>query len=194
MAEPDDPLFWTRETSEPVGDFRHFRVRRDWNRSPEDGEVRDFYVLEMPDWVQVIALTPAGRFVMVEQFRPGSRCVTLEFPAGLVEEDEAPEESAARELEEETGYRGDRVLTIGQVLPNAALQSNRLHIVLITDCRPIGDEDQDPGEYIRSREADPSEIDAMMEDGRFRDAYGIVAWDFYRRWNENNTQPQRTKN
>lgn len=183
MADASDPLVWPRERSEPAGEFRHFRVRRDWNRSPDDGAVRDFYVLEMPDWVQVIALTPAGQFVMVEQFRPGSRTVTTEFPAGLVEEGETAEECAARELEEETGHRGDRIEVIGEVLPNAALQNNRLFIVLINDCLPTGARDEDPGELIRPLEADPGEIDAMIADGRFRDAYGIVAWDFYRRWN-----------
>lgn len=165
-----------------MGDFRHFRVRRDWARSPADGKVLDFYVLDMPDWVQVIALTPAGRFVMVEQYRHGTRTVTREFPAGLVEDGETPVECAVRELEEETGRRGRSAKVIGEVHPNAALQDNRLHIVLVIDCRPVGNEDQDPGEYIRAREADPGEVDAMIDDGRFADAYGIVAWDFYRRW------------
>lgn len=183
MADDRDRLAWPRERSEQIGDFRHFRVRRDWNRSPRSGEVRDFYILDMPDWVQVIPLTPAGRFVMVEQFRPGTRTVTTEFPAGLIEEGESPVQCAIRELEEETGHCGDGAHIIGEVHPNAALQNNRLFIVLVRDCRPTGRRDQDPGEHIRPREADPEEIDAMIADGRFADAYGIVAWDFYRRWN-----------
>jgi ADP-ribose pyrophosphatase len=185
MAEAGDDLVWPRERSEQVGDFRHFRVRRDWNRSPEDGEVRDFYVLEMPDWVQVIALTPAGEFVMVEQFRPGNRAVTTEFVAGLVDEGESPVETAQRELEEETGHCGAQATVIGEVFPNAALQNNRLFIVLVNDCRPTGRRNEDPGEYIRPTTRNPGEIDAMIADGRFLDAYGIVAWDFYRRWNQN---------
>ena len=165
-----------------MGDFRHFRVRRDWNRSPRSGDLRDFYVLDMPDWVQVIALTPAGDFVMVEQFRPGNRAVTIEFVAGLVEEGEAPEDAARRELEEETGHTGTEATVIGVVYPNAALQNNRLHIVLVNDCRDRGEQDQDPGEHIRATTRNPGEIDRMMADGRFMDAYGIVAWDFYRRF------------
>ena len=182
MAEERDDLVWPRERSEPAGDFRHFKVRRDWNRSPGDGEVHDFYILEMPDWVQVIALTPSGDFVMVEQFRPGNRAVTIEFVAGLVEDGESPEETALRELEEETGHCGGEATVIGEVFPNAALQNNRLFIVLVKDCRPNGERDEDPGEYIRPTTRSPDDINAIIADGTFRDAYGIVAWDFYRRW------------
>ena len=180
-------LFWPRERSEQVGDFRHFRVRRDWNRSPQDGEVRDFYILEMPDWVQVIALTTDEAFVMVEQFRPGNRAVTIEFVAGLVDPGESPVEAAVRELEEETGHCGGEAEAIGWLFPNAALQNNRLHIVVVRDCRPTGDRDEDPGEFIRPTTRSPGEIDALIADGSFKDAYGIVAWDFYRRWRETST-------
>ena len=183
-GEDDGDLVWPRERSEEVGDFRHFRVRRDWNRSPRTDEVRDFYILDMPDWVQVIALTPSGDLVMVEQFRPGNRAVTIEFVAGLVEDGEAPDTTALRELQEETGHCGAEATVIGEVFPNAALQNNRLYIVLVSDCRPDGERDQDPGEHIRPSTRSPEEIDAMIADGRFTDAYGIVAWDFYRRWSE----------
>jgi ADP-ribose pyrophosphatase len=177
----DQELVWHRERSEEAGNFRHFHVRRDWNRSPRSGELRDFYILDMPDWVQVLAVTTTGRLIMVQQFRPGTRAVTTEFPAGLIDGDEAPEAAAARELEEETGYRGSDPVIIGEFHPNAALQSNRLYIVLIEGCRASGDQDQDPGEAIRPREVDPSLIEEMITSGRFRDAYGIVAWSTYSR-------------
>jgi ADP-ribose pyrophosphatase len=177
----DRDLVWPRERSEQAGDFRHFRVRRDWNRSPRHGELRDFYILDMPDWVQVLAVTTEGRLVMVEQFRPGARAVTTEFPAGLVDPGERPEDAAARELEEETGYRGGTPVIISEMHPNAALQNNRLFIVLIEGCRPTGRRDQDPGEAIRAREEDPATIEEMLDSGRFRDAYGVVAWSCYLR-------------
>ena len=181
MADERQSLVWPRERSEPAGDFRHFRVRRDWSRSPEDQELRDFYVLDMPDWVQVVALTPEGDFVMVEQFRHGTRRVTIEFPAGIVDPGESPLECAVRELEEETGYVGGEAEVVGDVDPNAALQNNRLHIVVIRGCRPGGQRNQDPREWIRPRVVGPDEVDRLMEEGAFRDAYGIIAWDFYRR-------------
>jgi ADP-ribose pyrophosphatase len=180
--EGADDLVWPREQTEQVGDFRHFRVRRDWNRSPQDGDLRDFYVLEMPDWVQVVAVTPGGRLVLVEQFRQGVRRVTLEFPAGLVEPGEDPVVAAARELEEETGYRGGEGVVIGEMDPNTALQSNRLFIVLIEGCCASGTRDPDPSEVIRTREVEAAELDALIAASEFKDAYGTVAWDRYRRY------------
>ncbi|XP_013400637.1 ADP-sugar pyrophosphatase isoform X2 [Lingula anatina] len=44
--------------------------------------------------------------VLVKQYRPPMKCCTIEFPAGLIDAGESPEETAVRELEEETGYTG----------------------------------------------------------------------------------------
>jgi ADP-ribose pyrophosphatase len=176
-----DGLAWPLDRSEQAGDFRHFRVRRDWYRSPRDGEPHDFYVLDMPDWVQVVALTTEGRLVLVEQFRPGTRVVTLEFPAGLVDPGEEPAAAAARELAEETGYRGGEATIIAALAPNPALQNNRLFVVLIEGCQATGERDQDTGEAIRVRDARPEEIDSLILAERFDTAYGLVAWECYRR-------------
>lgn len=74
-----------------------------------DGTVHpEYYVLEYPVWVNVIAITADGRFVMVEQYRHGLREVFTELVAGVSEKGETPLESARRELLEETGYgRGE---------------------------------------------------------------------------------------
>jgi ADP-ribose pyrophosphatase len=181
MSERDRELAWRREGSESLGDYRVFSLHREWARPPDGGPVRDFYVLRVPDWVQVVPILPDGRFVMVEQFRPGTRRVTLEFPAGIVEPGETPEECAVRELEEETGFVAGAAEVVGRVDPNAALQTNELHLVLARDCRAGGTRDPDPRERIRTRLVDPGAVDALIERGEFRDAYGIIAWDFYRR-------------
>lgn len=179
-SDSHDGLVWTLDRSERLQQTRIFEVSRQWSRAP-DGAVEDFYVLAMPDWVQIVPLLPDGRFLMVEQFRHGTRRVTLEFPAGIVEPGETPLECAVRELEEETGYVAGSADIIGRVDPNAALQDNELFIAVLRDCEPDGTLDLDPGERIRPRIVHPSEVDDFIERGEFRDAYGIIAWDFYRR-------------
>lgn len=175
-----EDLVWVRERSETIQETRIFDVTRQWARAP-DGSVEDFYVLAAPDWVQVVPLLPDGRFIMVEQFRHGTRRVTIEFPAGIVDSGESPLECARRELEEETGYVAGSGEVVGRVDPNAAIQDNELFIVVLRDCEPTGEMNQDPGELIQPRIVDPHEVDELIEQGAFRDAYGIIAWDFYRR-------------
>ncbi len=66
--------------------------------------------------VMIIAtLLPGRRLLLVRQFRPPTGRHVIEFPAGLTEQGETPEETAVRELFEETGYRGEIV----RVLPPA---------------------------------------------------------------------------
>lgn len=81
-------------------------ARRDRVRLP-NGVINDeYYVLEYPDWVNVIAITKEGDFLMERQYRHGLQWTGYELCAGVCEAGEDPLESARRELYEETGYAG----------------------------------------------------------------------------------------
>ena len=123
----ESPGVWRRGRSEQLADCRVFRVRRDLSADPRDGREHDFYVVEAPDWVNVIPLTDDGRVVLIEQYRHGSRELTLEIPGGMMDPGESPEQTAARELQEETGYGGGELLFLGSTRPNPAIQNNWLH-------------------------------------------------------------------
>ena len=127
MSGDDSQLVWRRERSEQVADCRVFKVRRDISEDPRDGRAHDFYIIEAPDWINVIPLTSDGRVVLIEQFRHGTGEVSLEIPGGMVDPGESPAEAAARELLEETGYEAREVLSLGATRPNPALQDNMLH-------------------------------------------------------------------
>lgn len=123
----DSNLFWKRERSEQVADCRVFKVRRDHSADPRDGRVHDFYVVEAPDWINVIPLTGDGRVILIEQFRHGTCEVSLEIPGGMVDAGESPQDAAARELLEETGYEAGEVVLLGRTRPNPAIQDNWIH-------------------------------------------------------------------
>jgi 8-oxo-dGTP pyrophosphatase MutT (NUDIX family) len=110
------------------------RVLDLWNvryRHPVRGTERDFFVAHAPDWVNVVAVTPERKIVLVRQFRFGSNSLSLEVPGGVTEKGEDPLAAGVRELSEETGYGGGRVSLMGSVYPNPALQDNRCHFVLV---------------------------------------------------------------
>ncbi|MFD1511668.1 NUDIX hydrolase [Halomarina rubra] len=132
----------------PVVDSRveyenpYFAVRRE-RVEQADGTTGDFYHLDMPDDVAVLALTDEGSLVLVEQYRPRLRDSFLELPSGGTN-DEDPLVAARRELREETGYRAGTVDHLGSCFLTA-WQRNRLHVVVARDLEP-GDSELHSGE------------------------------------------------
>ncbi|HYA43124.1 MAG TPA: NUDIX hydrolase [Syntrophobacteraceae bacterium] len=97
-----------------------------------------YYSLRMPDYVSIIALTREQELVLVRQYRPAVERYTIEFPSGTVEADETPEHSARRELEEETGYRADRMELLGALLSDTGRHENQLWCFLAPAVTPPG--------------------------------------------------------
>ena len=141
MSESNDqgPRPWTLLASERIQDCRVFSVRRIRTRSPRTGNEHDFFAIDSSDWVNVVAITPDERVVMVRQYRHGAAELTLETPGGLVDPGETPAAAAARELLEETGYAADEIVPLGAVSPNPALFSNLLHGFLARGARCVAE-------------------------------------------------------
>jgi 8-oxo-dGTP pyrophosphatase MutT (NUDIX family) len=133
-------------------------------------------VLEAPDWVNVIALTPDRQLILVEQYRHSSETVELEIPGGVMDPGDAfPVETAIRELREETGYAGENARVIGQVFANPAILTNTCHTVLIENCRLEHALDLDQGEDLVTRLLPASEAGARVRRGEIRHSLVVVA-------------------
>lgn len=84
----------------------------------------------------VILAVHDGAAVLVEQFRVPLGRTCLELPAGLIGDDssgEAPELAAARELEEETGFRAGRIENLGQFYSSPGMVSESFHLMRAHD-------------------------------------------------------------
>jgi ADP-ribose pyrophosphatase len=127
---------WERRSGQTL--FEHPLLSLERQRlGTAHGEERDALVLASPDWVNVVPLLDDGRVVMVRQWRFGIAAPTLEIPGGVVEEPSWAA-AAARELEEETGYRAREVRFLGEVTPNPALFANRCGSFLATGLERVG--------------------------------------------------------
>jgi 8-oxo-dGTP pyrophosphatase MutT (NUDIX family) len=132
MTPPaDGPARWEKldrasRLQTPVFDVIGQRYRHPARRTE-----REFVVIDAPDWVNVVALTPDEQLVLVRQFRYGIDEFSLEIPGGVMEPGEDPVAAGLRELREETGFGGGTARLIGTVRPNPAIQSNRCHFVYV---------------------------------------------------------------
>ena len=79
----------------------------------------------------ICTLKPSGRLVLVRQYRPPVDQLTIEFPAGLVNPGESPEETAVRELREETGYHGKVMRLFPAVYSSPGLTSEATCLALM---------------------------------------------------------------
>lgn len=98
---------WKLLKTEYLVDAPWLKVAKETCELPNGKVIDDFYTLWQPDWVLILARTAEGKWVMTEQYRHGTGKITLEFPAGIIDKGETPEQAALRELQEECGYRID---------------------------------------------------------------------------------------
>lgn len=153
-------LEWREEKSRAVFDCQIFSIRESVCRSPED-EARTFMVMDAADWAIVVPLIErAGEreFVMVRQWRHGSRELSLEFPGGVIEKGEDVLAAARRELREETAYQAGKIRKLGEFRPNPALMSNTVHIFLAENLHHTGAQELDEDEYLEVSSVTPREV------------------------------------
>ncbi len=172
------PPAWRRQESEQLADCRVFRVRRDRSENPRGGRVHDFYVIEAPDWINVVPLTEAGEVVLIEQYRHGAEEVSLEIPGGMVDEGESPQEAAARELLEETGYASAEIIYLGKTRPNPAIQDNWIHTFLARGVEFRHEPTFDGTEHTVVRLVPLERIPSLIADGTIN--HSLVVVGFYR--------------
>ena len=176
---------WKKLDSRYLGNYRIFRLRQDEVVSPRTGREHSFYILEAPDWVNVIPLTPDGEVVMVRQYRHGTGKVTLELPAGMADHDgETPAVAAARELREETGYVAREIVHLGSVEPNPAFLNNRCHSFLAVDALPVHEPSFDGGEDIAMELVPLAGIPDMIMSGLITHSLTICAFYYFEHFRE----------
>ena len=172
---------WEIVKREVIEDFKIFQIEKKRARSPRTGKVSDVQAIRFPDWVLILAITPDEKVVMVRQYRHGIERVCLELPGGLVDPaDGSPALSARRELLEETGYRADEIMLIGECYPQPAILSNRCFFYIAKNATEAQAQHLDSGEDIEIIKIPLKEIPARIENREID--HGMVLLAFFFLW------------
>lgn len=139
-----------------------------------NGNLLDATILEFRSWAIVVALTKNGEVVLVKQYRHGVCESLLEFPGGVVEDDEDPVEGAKRELLEETGYTASNIIPVGKLYPNPALQTNTQYGFLALDAEKVSEQNLDGGEDIEVHLMSLGELVEIAKNGQFLHALNVA--------------------
>ena len=131
-------------------------------------------IVEHSGGAVVLPLLPNKNVVMIWQFRKPLERDVLEIPAGKIEQGESPEETAFRELQEETGYMANNMTLLTKMYPSVGYSEELLYIYLATDLEP-GETDFDENEDIDTYSYHIDDLYEMVMEGKIQDAKTQVA-------------------
>jgi len=162
----DDPRAWDVLGSAYLSREPWLTLRRDRVRLPGGAVIDDYYVLEYPAWVNVVAVTTDDRLMLVRQYRHGLGRVGVELPAGVVDAGDAcPEAAARRELLEETGYGNGTWRPLCVASANTGTHSNLTYSFLAVGVEPVAPPGPEPTEDLRVLTASIDEAARLVEAG-----------------------------
>jgi 8-oxo-dGTP pyrophosphatase MutT (NUDIX family) len=146
---------------------------------PDKGVTHNFFRIETLDWINVVALPPDGKFILVRQHRLGNGEITIETPGGVMDPGEDPQEAALRELLEETGYEALGISLMGRHAANPAIMNNSVYFYRAWDCVRKREQKLDPAEDIEILVTEEKTLREMMLDGRISHSIVMTALLMY---------------
>jgi len=164
-------------SSRYIFEGRCVRLRVDSVRLPSGLEV-EREVVEHCGAVAIVALNNEGEILLVRQFRQAAGKELLEIPAGGIDADETPEQSAYREMQEETGYAPGELKRLGGFYVAPGYDDEFLHLFLATELKPARLTAEDTGE-IEIVRVTPQEASELIRKGEIQDAKSIAGILYY---------------
>ena len=145
----------------------------------EDGRISEREIIQHGVAVAIIPRLPDGRFVFIRQFRKAMERVCFEVVAGNCDPGEEPAVSAARELQEETGYIAGSLELLSSIFPSVGYCTERIDIYF-AEVTEQGATSFDEDENIEGVILTEHELDEMIRTNQIGDAKTLAAWMLYK--------------
>ncbi|QDU77266.1 ADP-ribose pyrophosphatase [Bremerella volcania] len=160
------------KSPETVFEGVRFNIERVWQgERPRD-------VMRHPGAAVILPLVDDDHVCLIKNYRIAVEQTLLELPAGTLEPNEPPEITAGRELEEETGYRAEKIELLTAYYPSPGVMDERMFVYVATSLTmhaPAREE----GEEIENHIVTLDQAKAMIQDGRIADGKTIAGMLFY---------------
>ncbi|WP_253201055.1 NUDIX domain-containing protein [Collinsella sp. zg1085] len=170
---PNDAQLHERTLSEEQAWRGNFLDVRSVRAELPNGHIATRDIVRHPGAAAVVALTSAGKIVLVRQYRTALDRVTVEIPAGKLDPGEDPQVCAERELLEETGFKAGEMRYLTTIAPACGYTDELIHIFMATHLSFAG-ATPDEDEFVNVDLVPLSELIDAVLDGKIEDAKTIV--------------------
>jgi len=150
-------------------------LQQDKVRAP-NGKVITYTRYHASDVVIVVPFLDRQKLLMIRQFRYPIGKTLLEFPAGHVDKGEDPLDTAARELEEETGYIAKKIEYVYRYHPAVSRTKQLVHVFRATGLSKTSTTKHDSGEQIRMKKVSVKELRQLISKGKVENAGTLIAY------------------
>lgn len=130
-------------------------------------------IVEHSGGVGIVALTEDKKILLVRQYRKAADRILLELPAGLLEVNEEPKETALRELKEETGYTAVNLEYLFEFYTSPGFSTEKVYLFYSEKAIP-GEQELESGEFIEVESYSVKEVEKMIHRGEIMDAKTII--------------------
>lgn len=171
---------WKVLESEYISRRPWMTARKDVVQLPDGRINSEYWVLEFPDWVNVIAITKDGGMLMVRQYRHALGVTEYELCAGVMEEGETPLQAAQRELMEETGFGGGEWTEYMSICANPSNHTNLAHTFLAVGVEHVAEQHLDDTEELTYHVLSPEDVLSMLQRGEIMQALmAAPLWKYF---------------
>lgn len=171
---------WKVIKSEYISNRPWLTVRKEHVRLNNGNEIDEYYVIEYPNFVNVIAQTTDSKFVLIRQYRHAVSLTSLELPAGVVDKGESPLDAAKRELLEETGFGNGEWEFFMKTAPNPSSMTNFNYTFIARGVEKIREQNLEQTEELEVVTCSEDKLYHYLNQGQIIQALMLAPlWKFF---------------